>query len=137
MQTAPHNYSDKEKKMNDDKRTIGDNQNPIQDLSHKAYHSLKDIIADKIDFSLELLAGTLEEAENGKRLFDRNKAIVHAQDAVNALREELKPIKNCFNKYLTKDEWQENIAKLSNISVHAGHYEAELAEMVRSDAERE
>ena len=49
MQTAPHNYSDKEKKMNDDKRTIGDNQNPIQDLSHKAYHSLKDIIADKID----------------------------------------------------------------------------------------
>ena len=123
--------------MNDDKRTIGDNQNPIQDLSHKAYHRLKDIIADKIDFSLELLAGTLEEAENGKRLFDRNKAIVHAQDAVNALREELKPIKNCFNKYQTKDEWQENLAKLSNISVHAGHYEAELAEMVRSDAERE
>ena len=123
--------------MNDDKRTIGDNQNPIQDLSHKAYHSLKDIIADKIDFSLELLAGTLEEAENGKRLFDRNKAIVHAQDAIKALREDLKPIKNCFNKYLTKDEWQENLAKLSNISVHAGHYEAELAEMVRSDAERE
>ena len=86
---------------------------------------------------MELLAGTLEEAENGKRLFDRNKAIVHAQDAVNALREELKPIKNCFNKYQTKDEWQENLAKLSNISVHAGHYEAELAEIWRSDAERE
>ena len=86
---------------------------------------------------MELLAGTLEEAENGKRLFDRNKAIVHAQDAIKALREDLKPIKNCFNKYLTKDEWQENIAKLSNISVHAGHYEAELAEISRSDAERE
>jgi len=55
---------------------------------------------------------------------------------VKELREELKPIKNCFNKYQTKDEWQENIAKLSNISVHAGHYEAELAEK-GSDAERE
>tara|TARA_R100000458_G_C8077992_1_gene113941 strand:+ start:62 stop:415 length:354 start_codon:yes stop_codon:yes gene_type:complete len=116
--------------MNDDKRRIGDNQHPIQQLSHKAYHSLKDLIADKIDFSLELLAETLNEAENGKRLFDRNKAIVNAQEAIQNLRAEIKPIKNCFKRQ-NRDEWQQNIAELSNLAESVGHYETELKE--RSD----
>jgi hypothetical protein len=114
------------------KRRIGDNQNPIEEfyknLSHKAYHSLKDIIADKIDFSLELLARSLNEAENGKRLFDRNKAIINAQEAIQNLRAEIKPIKDTFKKNISPDEWQENMADLSNISPSSAHYEAELKE---------
>ena len=84
--------------MSQDKRTIGDNQNPIQDLSHKAYDRLKDKIADSIDFSLRLLQDDLAQAENGRRLFDRNKAIINAQESVENLREHIRPIKNCFKK---------------------------------------
>ena len=110
------------------KRTIGDNQNPIEELSHKAYHSLKDLIVDTIHFNLTLIAEDLREAEKGKRLFDRNKAIISAQDAVRNLRVELAPIKESFNRHQTIEQLQKNIDAISSISPAIANYEAKLKE---------
>ena len=109
------------------KRTIGDNSaniNPIEDLSHKAYHSLKDKIADSIDFSLRLLQDDLTEAENGQRLFDRNRAIINAQESVQNLREHIRPIKKCFSG-MNEQEWEDN---LKDLPTHCADYERALAE---------
>tara|TARA_B100001964_G_scaffold78405_1_gene88690 strand:- start:193 stop:585 length:393 start_codon:yes stop_codon:yes gene_type:complete len=125
VKAAPLNYSEKGENMSKDKRTIGDNQNPIQDLSHKAYDRLKDKIADSIDFSLRLLQDDLAQAENGRRLFDRNKAIINAQESVENLREHIRPIKNCFKK-MSKEEWEYNLKELPP---ECADYERALSEV--------
>ena len=112
--------------MSTDKRRIGDNQNPIQDLSHKAYHRLKDKIADSIDFSLQLLSDHLAKAENGHRLFDRNKAIINAQESIENLRAEILPIKKCFSQ-MSKEEWENN---LKNLPSECADYERAMAEVL-------
>ena len=122
-------------KKREEERSIGDNQFPmataIQDLSHKAYHRLKDKIADSIDFSLELLQDHLAQAENGQRLFDRNKAIINAQESVENLREQIRPIKKCFSQ-MSKEEWENN---LDNLPPECAEYEIALAEALDKEQE--
>ena len=77
---------------------------------------------------MTLIAEDLREAENGKRLFDRNKAIISAQDAVRNLRVEIAPIKESLKRHQTIEQLQKNIDSISSISPAIANYEAKLKE---------
>lgn len=90
------------------------------------YERMREKIGDYYYFWFGHLKEVLQEAEEGKKLVDRHRALFEAQRLVEDLRSAAYPMKRTFNK---KDKMTEHDIK--NIS---GHYGDDVAEYERARA---